>query len=135
VVAVTIACLVAIPKLRLDSPGESISTVTLPEPKREEAIGERVGLAARPRRRGDRVKPKHLARPPQRRSRVFKRSITIAGRKTSVTLEDAFWKALKEIATARTIKPADLIARIDKERQYSNLSSAIRLFILDYYRG
>jgi predicted DNA-binding ribbon-helix-helix protein len=80
------------------------------------------------------MKPKHPASPPQKRSRVFKRSITIAGRKTSVTLEDAFWKALKEIAATRKIKPADLIARIDKERQYSNLSSAIRLFILDYYQ-
>jgi predicted DNA-binding ribbon-helix-helix protein len=66
---------------------------------------------------------------------VLKRSIVIAGRKTSVSLEDAFWKGLKEIAAARSMTLSDLVAAIDAKRQHSNLSSAIRLFVLDFYRG
>jgi predicted DNA-binding ribbon-helix-helix protein len=80
-------------------------------------------------------KPKHPASPRQKRSRIAKRSIYFAGRKTSVTLEDAFWRALKEIAAKRNIPRPDLVAMIDKQRQHGNLSSALRLFILDYYRG
>jgi predicted DNA-binding ribbon-helix-helix protein len=84
------------------------------------------------------VKAKHPAGPPLKPSPVVKRSIKFAGRKTSITLEDAFWKALKEIAAKRNIPVADLVARIDKQRQqrqHGNLSSVLRLFILDYYRG
>jgi predicted DNA-binding ribbon-helix-helix protein len=66
---------------------------------------------------------------------VIKRSILIAGHRTSVSLEDAFWKALKDIAQARRISVAALIASIDGGRSASNLSSAIRVFVLDYYRG
>ena len=69
------------------------------------------------------------------KSPVVKRSIVIAGHKTSVSLEDAFWKSLKEIATARDMTLSDLVAAIDSERQHGNLSSAIRLFVLDYYRN
>jgi predicted DNA-binding ribbon-helix-helix protein len=69
------------------------------------------------------------------KSPVVKRSIVIAGHKTSVSLEDAFWKGLKEIATARDMTLSDLVAAIDSERQHGNLSSAIRLFVLDYYRN
>jgi predicted DNA-binding ribbon-helix-helix protein len=69
------------------------------------------------------------------KSQVVKRSIVIAGHKTSVSLEDAFWKALKEIAGARHMTLSDLVAMIDSERQHSNLSSAIRLFVLDFYRN
>jgi predicted DNA-binding ribbon-helix-helix protein len=65
---------------------------------------------------------------------VAKRSIVIAGHKTSVSLEDAFWKTLKEIADRRHLTLSDLVAAIDSERQRGNLSSAIRLFVLDYYR-
>jgi predicted DNA-binding ribbon-helix-helix protein len=68
------------------------------------------------------------------KSPVIKRSIVIAGHKTSVSLEDAFWKALKEIAVSRTITLSDLVAAIDSERQHGNLSSAVRLFVLDYYQ-
>ncbi|HSP50479.1 MAG TPA: ribbon-helix-helix domain-containing protein [Pseudolabrys sp.] len=68
------------------------------------------------------------------KSPVVKRSIVIAGHKTSVSLEDAFWKALKEIAGARQMTLSDLVASIDTDRQHGNLSSAIRLFILDHYR-
>ena len=63
-----------------------------------------------------------------------KRSVNIAGHSTSVTLEQAFWQALKEIATARRISVSTLIAEIDRARANDpgapNLSSAIRVFIL-----
>ena len=68
------------------------------------------------------------------KSRVVKRSIVIAGHKTSVSLEDGFWKSLKEIAGERQMTLSDLVASIDTDRQYGNLSSAIRLFVLDFYR-
>jgi predicted DNA-binding ribbon-helix-helix protein len=68
-------------------------------------------------------------------SPVVKRSIVIAGHKTSVSLEDAFWNALKEIATGRELTLSDVVASIDTNRRIGNLSSAIRLFVLDYYRA
>lgn len=69
------------------------------------------------------------------KSQVVKRSIVIAGHKTSVSLEDAFWNGLKEIAVSRNVALSDLVSSIDKERKHGNLSSAIRLFVLDHYRG
>ena len=69
------------------------------------------------------------------KSPVVKRSIVIAGHKTSVSLEDAFWKGLKEIASARNMTLSDLVASIDGGRRQGNLSSAIRLFVLDHYRS
>jgi predicted DNA-binding ribbon-helix-helix protein len=69
------------------------------------------------------------------KSAIVKRSIVIAGHKTSVSLEEEFWKALKEIAGNRQINLSDLVASIDSERRHANLSSAIRLFVLDYYRA
>jgi predicted DNA-binding ribbon-helix-helix protein len=69
------------------------------------------------------------------KSPVIKRSIVIAGHKTSVSLEDAFWKGLKDIAIERQITLSDLVATIDTDRRQGNLSSAIRLFVLDYYRA
>ncbi len=68
------------------------------------------------------------------KSPVIKRSIVIAGHKTSVSLEDAFWKGMKEIAVGRDIALSDLVALIDTGRRHGNLSSAIRLFVLDHYR-
>ena len=69
------------------------------------------------------------------RSPGVKRSIVIAGHKTSVSLEDAFWSGLKDIAAVRTTTLSELVASIDQDRHAGNLSSAIRLFVLDYYRG
>ena len=69
------------------------------------------------------------------KSPVVKRPIVIAGHKTSVSLEDAFWKGLKEIAAGREMTLSDLVAAIDSERRQGNLSSAIRLFVLEYYRN
>ena len=65
----------------------------------------------------------------------IKRSIVIAGHKTSVSLEDAFWKGLKDIAVGRALTLSDLVASIDAERRHGNLSSAIRLFVLDHYQA
>jgi len=69
------------------------------------------------------------------KSAVMKRSIVVAGHKTSVSLEDAFWSALKEIAAKRMTTLSDLVGVIDKQRQHGNLSSALRLFVLDFYRS
>jgi predicted DNA-binding ribbon-helix-helix protein len=68
------------------------------------------------------------------KSAVIKRSVRVAGHKTSVSLEDAFWRGLKEIAGEHHVLLSDLIDRIDSDRQPANLSSAIRLFVLDFYR-
>src|SRR5271155_4822912 len=68
------------------------------------------------------------------KSPVVKRSIVIASHKTSVSLEDAFWKGLKDIAIAQHTTLSELVAAIDGERRHGNLSSAIRLFVLDHYR-
>jgi predicted DNA-binding ribbon-helix-helix protein len=69
------------------------------------------------------------------KSPVIKRSIVIAGHKTSVSLEDAFWTSLKDIADDRNVTLSDLVSSIDTDRQQGNLSSAIRLFVLNHYRG
>jgi predicted DNA-binding ribbon-helix-helix protein len=66
---------------------------------------------------------------------VAKRSITIAGHRTSVSLEEPFWQALAEIAAATGSSVAALVATIDRERGVSvSLSSALRLRALDWYR-
>jgi predicted DNA-binding ribbon-helix-helix protein len=70
---------------------------------------------------------------PAMKSAVVKRSVVIAGHKTSVSLEDPFWKALREIATSRDMTLSDLVTSIDTGREHANLSSALRLFILGYY--
>jgi predicted DNA-binding ribbon-helix-helix protein len=69
------------------------------------------------------------------KSQVIKRSIVIAGHKTSVSLEEAFWRSLKEIARERGTTLSELVASIDSNRRHGNLSSAIRLFVLDHYRS
>jgi predicted DNA-binding ribbon-helix-helix protein len=66
-------------------------------------------------------------------SRVRKRSIRIGGHNTSVGLEDAFWQSLREIALARNLSPPKLVAAIDMDREHKNLSSVIRVFVLDHY--
>jgi predicted DNA-binding ribbon-helix-helix protein len=66
---------------------------------------------------------------------LLKRSVEVGGRKTSVSLEDGFWIALGEIAALRKCRRAELIAQINANHQRSNLSSAIRLFVLDFYRA
>ena len=68
------------------------------------------------------------------KSPVVKRSIVVAGHKTSVSLEEAFWSGMKEISASRGLTLSELVAEIDTGRHHGNLSSAIRLFVLDYFR-
>ena len=68
------------------------------------------------------------------KSPVVKRSIVVAGHKTSVSLEEAFWNGMKEISGLRNITLSEQVGEIDGNRQQGNLSSAIRLFVLDYFR-
>jgi predicted DNA-binding ribbon-helix-helix protein len=68
------------------------------------------------------------------KSPVVKRSIVVAGHKTSVSLEEAFWNGMKEISGLRDVTLSELVGEIDSKRQQGNLSSAIRLFVLDYFR-
>jgi predicted DNA-binding ribbon-helix-helix protein len=69
------------------------------------------------------------------KSAVVKRSIVIAGHKTSVSLEEAFWRGLKDIAMNRRTTLSELVRAIDSERRHGNLSSAIRLFVLEQSRA
>jgi predicted DNA-binding ribbon-helix-helix protein len=58
----------------------------------------------------------------------------VGGHKTSVSLEDDFWDALKEIAREHRVTLSDLVGSLDEQRQHGNLSSALRLFVLNHYR-
>ena len=68
------------------------------------------------------------------KSAIVKRSVVIARQKTSVSLEDAFWAALKQVARERKMPLSELVTGIDAQRSGGNLSSAIRLFVLEHYR-
>ncbi len=69
------------------------------------------------------------------KSPVVKRSIVVAGHKTSVSLEEAFWNGMKEISGLRNMTLSELVGEIDGNRQQGNLSSAIRLFVLDHFKN
>jgi len=70
------------------------------------------------------------------KSPVVKRSIVVGGHKTSISLEEAFWGSMKEISAERSVTLSKLVGEIDSSRQQgSNLSSAIRLFVLDHFRN
>src|SRR5262245_24923783 len=68
-------------------------------------------------------------------SLTLKRSMKIGGRRTSVSIEQPFFDALQDIAASRGMPVATLVSTIDRERQHDNLSSAIRVFVLEHYRG
>lgn len=67
-------------------------------------------------------------------SRPVKRSFTIGGHRTSISLEAQFWEALKEIARREQMALARLVQVIDSQRGESGLSSAVRVWVLNYYR-
>jgi len=69
------------------------------------------------------------------KSTIVKRSIVLAGHKTSVSLEDAFWDGLKDIAKGQRKTLSDLVSSIDTDRKHGNLSSALRLFVLSHYQA
>ena len=64
-------------------------------------------------------------------ARVVKRSLVIAGHRTSVSLEDAFWRRLRDIAAERGLSVNALAASVDTVRGEANLSSALRVFVLE----
>lgn len=68
-------------------------------------------------------------------SRPVKRSFNIAGHRTSISLEAPFWAALKDAAARERIPVVQLVARIDGDRGDANLSSAVRVWLLSYYRS
>jgi len=68
-------------------------------------------------------------------SRPVKRSFSIAGHRTSISLEAPFWTALKDAAAREAVSVAQLVARIDGHRNGANLSSAVRVWLLAYYRA
>jgi predicted DNA-binding ribbon-helix-helix protein len=78
---------------------------------------------------------KPMKSPKRAKSSVAKRTIRIGGLKTSITLEDHFFEALKEIATERGSTLQDLVTSIDPDRREPNLSSAIRVFVLEHYQN
>ena len=68
--------------------------------------------------------------------RPVKRSFTIDSHRTSISLEAAFWEALKDVASAKRTPVAQLVRAIDRERGESGgLSSAVRIWLLDYFRS
>ena len=68
------------------------------------------------------------------RSCVRKRSISIGGHRTSISLEDEFWQGLREIAQIRELPLSNFLADIDRQREHANMSSVIRLYVLEHYR-
>jgi predicted DNA-binding ribbon-helix-helix protein len=69
-----------------------------------------------------------------KKTAVFKRSIIMNGHKTSVSLENEFWHGLREIAEQEHTTVQTLVEQIDRDRNTCNLSSAIRLFVLNHFR-
>lgn len=68
-------------------------------------------------------------------SRPVKRSFTIDGHRTSISLEAAFWEALKDVAKAQRMPVAQLVQSIDRGRGDGGLSSAVRIWLLDHFRS
>ena len=68
-------------------------------------------------------------------TRPVKRSFTIKGHRTSISIEAPFWEALRQVAEAKRTTLSALVAAIDKERGQSGLSSAVRVWVLDYFRN
>jgi predicted DNA-binding ribbon-helix-helix protein len=84
---------------------------------------------------GTMLRELHLLEGATMKSPIIKRSVIVGGHKTSITLEDAFWTCLKEIALAQGASISQTVTGIDQTRKQNNLSSAIRLFVLDQVRN
>jgi predicted DNA-binding ribbon-helix-helix protein len=80
---------------------------------------------------GDPVRPKKRV---VGKSKIAKRSVVVDGCETSVGLEPQFWEAFKEIAATRKMDIKELVSEVAKDRETANLSSAIRLYVLNFYR-
>ena len=68
------------------------------------------------------------------KSVVVRHSVAVNGRKTSISLEDEFWRALQEIAACQNESLSRLVEKIDRDRSNINLSSAIRVFVFEHFR-
>ena len=68
------------------------------------------------------------------KSLIIKRSVFVKKHKTSISLEDDFWQGLIEIARSRRVSVSRLLTSIDADREFANLSSAIRLFVLRFFK-
>ncbi len=77
---------------------------------------------------------KNAERMPRLSTRPVKRSLTIAGHRTSISLEEPFWQALRQVAREKRKPLPALIFQIDAQRNKTNLSSAIRVYLLEYFR-
>jgi predicted DNA-binding ribbon-helix-helix protein len=69
------------------------------------------------------------------KSSIIKRSVVIHGHKTSVSLEQPFWDAFRDIADGERMSTSALLRKVDAERRHANLSSAIRVFVLGHMRA
>lgn len=68
-------------------------------------------------------------------TRPLKRSLSLKGHKTSLSLEEEFWKALKEISITKGVSTSEIVANVDRTRGDNGLSSAVRIWILNYYKN
>ncbi|CAN0365745.1 unnamed protein product [Phaeothamnion confervicola] len=68
-------------------------------------------------------------------ARPVKRSFSLSGHRTSISLEAAFWEGLREAAAARGVSMSVLVGQIDRARGDAGLSGAVRIFVLEFYRG
>ena len=75
----------------------------------------------------------HIAQ--RRPSLVLKRSVVLSGHKTSISLEEPFWQALREIAAEREMTTSALLNSIASKRVEGNLSSALRVAVLEHFRA
>lgn len=69
------------------------------------------------------------------KSAIVKRSVVLEGHKTSVSLENEFWEGLREIAEHQKTNLSSLVRQIDRARDKGNLSSAIRVFVLNHFHA
>lgn len=69
------------------------------------------------------------------KSAIVKRSVVLEGHKTSVSLENEFWEGLREIAEGQNSNLSSLVRQIDRDRVKGNLSSAIRVYVLNHFHG
>jgi len=71
---------------------------------------------------------------PLAKNRLLKKTVYVDGDKTTISVDEPFWTALQEIAANQSVRVSKLVTTIDRNREHANLSSAIRLYVLDYYQ-
>jgi predicted DNA-binding ribbon-helix-helix protein len=76
----------------------------------------------------------HTRKGSDMKSSIVKRSVIIGGHKTSISLEDEFWHCVRDIADQQRVSVSTLLKSIDNGRDNANLSSAIRVFVVEHFR-